>query len=101
MNTYDLNSLKSKSKSYYKNVDKELIEIYTEKVNCYGVGAVLNYIPSKNLYEVFCFIEDKTTIASGLKNKLIQSKILANLYYKYLKLCLEKRRLKFFFKTRG
>lgn len=101
MNNCDFNSLKKDSKSFYKNADKELIEFCDHNIDEYVLGAVLNYIPSKNVYEIYCFIEDKKNIVSGLKNKLIKNAVLANLYYKYLKFCLEKRRLKFFFKAKG
>ena len=98
MKTLDLNYLKKQSKFFYKDLYKEIIYFYDNKIDDYNIGAILNYITEKNMYEVFCFIENYNILASGLKNRLIKNKALAILYFNYLQFCLEKRGLKFFFK---
>lgn len=97
MSFYDLNVLKNKSQSYYKNCEKDLLDVYEIKIDKYNVGVILNYVIDKNVYEVYCFIEDKNGIISGLKNKLIKNKIISKLYFKHLQKRIENKGLKFFF----
>lgn len=97
MNIYDLKVLKNRSKSYYKNCEKELLDVYEITIDNYNVGVMMNYIIDKNVYEIYCFIQDKKSIASGLENELIKSKIMSKIYFYYLKKCIENRGLKFFF----
>lgn len=97
MNIYDLKVLKDKSKSYYRNCEKELLDVYEITVDNYNIGVMLNYIVDKDVYEIYCFIEDKKSIVSGLKNKLIKNKIMSKMYFSYLKSRIENKGLKFFF----
>lgn len=99
MGSYDLNTLKSKSKSYHRNCEKDLLDIYEIKIDEYSVGVIHNYIIEKDLYEVYCFINTKGQIASGLNNKLFKKKIISQIYFHHLKRCIENKGLKFFFKS--
>lgn len=100
MNTYDLNILKSKSKSYYKELEKDILDFYEIKLdNQYNIGIILNYVIEKKLYEVYCYIYTKDQTVSGLKNKLIKNKLISQIYFNYLKRCIDNKELKFFFKN--
>lgn len=99
MNNYDLSILKEKSKSYYRECEKDLLDIYEEKIDSYNIGLIMNYIIEKNVYEIYSFIEDKKNTVSSINNKLIKNKTLSKLYFKYLKMCIKSKGLKFFFKS--
>lgn len=98
MNNYDISLLKSKTKSFYKDSEKNLLNVYEKKINNYSVGVIINYIVDENLYEVYSLIEDKDYIVSGMYNKLIKNSFVSKLYFSYLRLCISIKGLKFFFR---
>lgn len=98
MKNNDINTLKKSTKSFYNEEEKETINFYNEKKDNYNMGVVYNFIPSKNIYEVFCFIEDNFDIASGIHNKLFKHKVLSTIYFNHLKNKIAEKNTKFFFK---
>lgn len=99
MTSYDLKNLENKTKSYYKNHEKTLLDMYDVKTNEYVIGIVMNYIIDYKLYEVYCYVDYKSHIISGLNNKLIKNNMYAKFYFKYLQKCINKKGIKFFFKS--
>lgn len=100
MEVLDLNILKSESKSSYRELEKDVLDIYEVKFdNTYNVGILLNYIIEKNIYQVYCYIYTKDQVVSGLKSKNFNNKISSKLYFNYLKLFINVKGLKFFFEN--
>lgn len=98
MEVLDLNILKSKSKSSFRELEKEVLDIYEIKFkNTYDVGIILNYIIEKKIYQVYCYIYTKDQVVSGLKSKTFNNKIKSILYFNYLKILINIKGLKFFF----
>lgn len=94
INIYNFDELKSKT--YYKEFEKDLLDYFEKKVGEYTIGTILNYIPEKKNYEVYCFIQFNHKQVVGLKSHLLKNKKIAQLYFKYLKKNIENKGLRFF-----
>ena len=98
MEVLDLNILKSKSKSSFRELEKEVLDIYEIKFkNTYDAGIILNYIIEKKIYQLYFYIYTKYQVVSGLKSKTFNNKIKSILYFNYLKILINIKGLKFFF----
>ena len=59
----------------------------------------MNHIIGRDVYEIYIYIADSKNIASGLLLKEYKSKVMANIYYKYLKFLISRKKLSRIIKT--
>ena len=59
----------------------------------------MNHIIGRDVYEIYIYIADSKNIASGLLLKEYKSKVMANIYYKYLKFLISRKKLSKIIKT--
>lgn len=65
--------------------EKIMLDHYSIIGNDAEYGVVLNHLKNKNDYEVYLYIESDDKIASFLLYKELANKVIAKLYFKYLK----------------
>ncbi len=95
---YELDELKNKSRFFYRELEKDLIDINDTQIDNYEIGLIINHIIEKDLYEVYYFISGHKKTVSGIYNRLFRSKIMAKIYFDLAGWRLEQRGLKLFFK---
>lgn len=99
--TYPVDIINLKKYSYRDNINqkKDLLNYLTFDKDKYNLGVAMNILSTRNTYEVYCFIEDGKKVTSGLKYKEISNKLLANIYFYYLKLKIKKCNIYNFIKS--
>ena len=100
--TYPINisELKKYSNKQSINEDKKKIKILPDvDKNGYNLSVIMNHIIGRDVYEIYIYIADSKNIASGLLLKEYKSKVMANIYYKYLKFLISRKKLSKIIKT--
>lgn len=100
--TYPINisELKKYSNKQSINEDKKMIKILPDvDKNGYNLSVIMNHIIGRDVYEIYLYIADSKNIASGLLLKEYKSKVMANIYYKYLKFLISRKKLSKIIKT--
>ena len=96
----DLSELKKYINKHFINEDKKMIKIFPDvDKDGYNFSIIMNYIIGRDIYEVYFYIADSKNIASGLLLKEYKSKIMANIYYNYLKFLISRKKLSKIIKT--
>ena len=67
--------------------------------NEFDISVMMNYLKNRKSYEVYFSIDSGNKVASGLLYKQFSNKIIANLYFNYLKIFIKYREFSKIVKT--
>lgn len=81
---FNIKDLKHFSSFVDKSLEKKMINHDYNNVEEYQFDVIENYIPSKDIYEVFISVSNDKSAAGGLLTKVFTNKIFAKLYFKCL-----------------
>lgn len=86
-NMYSIKIDTLKSFSIRDNIKQEkvMLDHYSIIGNDAEYGVILNHLKNKNDYEIYLYIESDNKIASFLLYKELTNRVMAKLYFKYLK----------------
>jgi hypothetical protein len=87
--------LKQYSNSVNRNFEKQEIKNNVYYKDIYTIYNFINYISSKDIYEVFISIDDTKNVAGSLLNKTFKNKYIALIYYKLLEYIISHKKVSY------
>lgn len=76
-----IEEMKKFSKKVDREEERELVDIFNNKIDNYNFGVIKNYNETQKKFEVYIFVENGDEIVSPLLIKYFTNKFMTNLYY--------------------
>lgn len=96
---FKIESLKQFNNLNTKNESKRIFKMLELTKNEFDISVMMNYLKNRKSYEVYFSIDSGNKVASGLLYKQFSNKIIATLYFNYLRIFIKYKKFTKIVKT--